>query len=336
MQEMTLDKLPRNVLAKIDLQCAFMASACVLAAEELHVFRMLHDRELTASTIAKKTGIKSWRIKPFLAALVTLGLIRKRGELYRNTRLAEKYYVEKRSIYWTDVFSEACFNEFKAFSVLDQMLTTGKSYASILDIKQRDYIKMMRDDPQRANDFTHMLYYDHLEVSRALANNIDLSGYENVLDVGGGSGVMSLALVRKHKHINATVLELENVARVANRIIKREKLSGRVKAIAGDMNKSIPPGYDVIMLCDIEMTAQRLENAYRALPPGGMLVVVDTLMREDLTEPFYLLMWQLRSNSLWLITKRDIVNEIKASGFTKIKCRRLFEETWLITAHKSG
>jgi hypothetical protein len=67
-----------------------------------------------------------------------------------------------------------------------------------------------------------------------------------------------------------------------------------------------------------------------------MLVVADTLVREDLTEPFYLLMWQLRSNSFWLKTKRDTVNEIKASGFTKIKCRRLFEETWLITAHKSG
>ena len=81
MQKFTLDKLPKKVLAKIDVQTAFMASRCVIAAEQLKLFRKLEGKELTAATIGRLTGIKGWRQKAFLAALMSLGLLKKRGEV---------------------------------------------------------------------------------------------------------------------------------------------------------------------------------------------------------------------------------------------------------------
>ena len=95
MTECTLDKLPKRVLAKIDLQQAFMISRCVVAAERLLLFRKLDGKALSATTIGRRIGVRGWRIEAFLAALVSIGLLKKSGNLYSNTALANKYYVRE-------------------------------------------------------------------------------------------------------------------------------------------------------------------------------------------------------------------------------------------------
>jgi hypothetical protein len=306
-----------------------------VAAEKLQVFRKLHNKKLSAAAIGRMVGIRGWRIEAFLAALVSIGLLKKTGKMYSNSALADKYYVRERSIYWTTLFSEECRKEYRAFSVLEEMLTTERSYASILGIDSADYIKEMKEDPQWAHDFTHMLYYHHLPHAKALAENLDLSNYRSVLDVGGGSGVMSIPLVRKFKHLKACILDIESVIRVAGKIIRREKLQGRIDTMVGDMKKHIPGGYDVIMFCDSELGGVgTLKMAYDSLPEGGLAVLVEDCSSDDYTVPLYRLMWQLRSNSFWLKNKSQMVAMLKESGFTAIKSRLIYGDTWLITGRK--
>ncbi|UCC81199.1 MAG: methyltransferase [Candidatus Zixiibacteriota bacterium] len=335
MTDFTLDKLPKKVLAKIDLQRAFAISRCVVAAEKLQVFRKLHGKKLSAMAIGRMIGIRGWRIEAFLAALVSIGLLKKTGKTYSNSALADKYYVRKRSIYWTKLFSEECRKDYRAFSVLEDMLTTERSYASILGIKSGNYIKEMEKNPQWAHDFTHMLYYYHLPHAKALADNLDLSDYSSVLDAGGGSGVMSIALARKFKHIKACVMDIELVVKVTKKIIRREKLTGRIDTLIGDHDKHIPDGYDVIMYCDAEIGDGRtLKLAYESLPEGGLVVLCEDYSSDDLTTPLYRLMWQLRSNSFWLKKKSQMVTMLRDYGFKAVKGRRIYGDTWLITGCK--
>ena len=337
MTEMTLDKLPRKVLAKIDLQAAFMASRCVVAAERLQVFRKLHNKELSATAIGRKIGVRGWRIDAFLDALVSIGLLKKSGNLYSNTALANKYYVRERSVFWTKLFSDWCCREYQAFSVLEEMLTTEQSYASILGIDSADYIKEMKGDSRWAYDFTHMLYYYHLPHAKALAQNLDLSNRHSLLDVGGGSGVMSMALVRKHKHLKACVLDIEPVIHVAKKIIRKEKLTKRIDTLVGDHDKYIPDGHDVMMFCDAEIgDGSTLTLAYDSLPKGGLVALVEDFSSDDWTVPLYRLMWQLRSNSFWLKNRRQIVTMLKKSGFLAVKGRRIYGDTWMITGRKGS
>ncbi len=337
MTDFTLDKLPKKILARIDLQRAFAISRCVVAAEKLQVFRKLHGKKLSAAAIGRMTGIRGWRIEAFLAALVSIGLLKKTGNLYSNTALANKYYVRDRSIYWTTLFSEECRRDYKAFSVLEEMLTTERSYASILGIESGDYIMEMERNPQWAHDFTHMLYYYHLPHAKALAENLDLSNYRSVLDVGGGSGVMSIPLVRKYKHLKACVLEIEPVANVARKIIRREKLQGRIDTMVGDMKEYIPGGYDVIMFCDAEIGGgSTLKLAYESLPQGGLVVLCEDYSTDDWTVPLYRLMWQLRSNSFSLKTKSQMVTMLRDCGFKAIRSRKIHGDTWLITGRKGN
>jgi predicted TPR repeat methyltransferase len=215
------------------------------------------------------------------------------------------------------------------------MLTTQKSYASILGIDSANYIKDMEEDSGWAHDFTHMLYHHHLPHAKALAKNLDLSKHDLVLDVGGGSGVMSIPLVRKYKHLRACVMDIESVIRVTRKIIRREKLTRRIDTLVGDHDKHIPAGYDVMMFCDAELgDGSVLTRAYDSLPEGGLVVLVEDFSSDDLTTPLYRLMWQLRSNSFWLKTRRWITTTLQRSGFRAIKGRRIYGDTWMITGRK--
>jgi|GEM_PF-631579 len=334
LTELTLDKLPQKILARIDLQTAFMISRCVVAAERLQVFRKLHGRKLSAAAIGRRIGVRGWRLEAFLAALVSVGLLKKTGRLYSNTALASKYYVRERSIFCTRLFSEECRQEYQAFSVLEEMLTSEKSYASILGIERRDYIEEMKRNPRWAHDFTHMLYHYHLPHARSLAQNLNLSNYASVLDVGGGSGVMSMALVRKYKHLKACVLDIESVIRVAKKIIRKEKLTGRIGTMIGDMTKEIPTGYDVVMFCDAEIGGGTLKLAYDSLPKGGLVVLVEDFSSDNWTVPLYRLMWQLRSSSFWLKSRRQMAAMLREIGFTAIRSRRIYRDTWMIAGRK--
>jgi len=335
MTELTLDKLPRRVLAKIDLQTAFMASRCVLAAERLQLFRKLHDKELTAARIGRLTGLHEKRREAFLAVLIALGLLARKGNRYRNTALADRFYVKERSIYWTRAYSDGCVQEYEAFSALEDMLTTSRDYEEILGIKRVGYVDRMQREPQFANDFTHMLYYDHQRKARALARTLDLGGYRRLLDLGGGSGVMSIALARKYPQLHACVLDIEPVCRVARKIIRREGLARRITVCSCDYTKEVPSGFDVIMACDSGGDSPDvLERCYESLPDGGLLVLVDKFQSEDLTTPFFRLLWQLRSSRFWLVTKQQALYRVRQAGFVGVKVRGLLADVVMITGHK--
>jgi spermidine synthase len=308
-----------------------------VAAEKLQVFRKLHEKKLSAAAIGRKIGVRGWRIEAFLAALISIGLLKKTGKLYSNTAMANKYFVYGQSIFWTGLFAEECRREYRAFSVLEEMLTTERSYASILGIDSGDYIEKMKKDPQWAHDFTNMLYYHHLPHAKALAKNLDLSNYCSVLDVGGGSGVMSMPLVRRYKHLKACVLDIEPVIQVAKKIIQREKLTRRIKTVIGDMTRSIPDGFDVIMFCDSELGGiKTLKMAYESLPEDGLIALVEDFSSDDWTVPLYRLMWQLRSSSFWLQSKRQMVAMVRECGFKSVKSRLIYGDTWLITGRKGS
>jgi hypothetical protein len=98
MEKFTLDKLPKKVLEKIDVETAFMISRIIIAAERFQVFRELHRKKLPAHKIGKNLKIHKKFLTIFLDTLVSKGLLSKEGNIYWNSALAEKFFVKERSI----------------------------------------------------------------------------------------------------------------------------------------------------------------------------------------------------------------------------------------------
>jgi len=337
MEIPTLDKFPKEALANIDIQRAFIISRLIVAAERLQVFRALHGKRMKTAAIGRALNIHSFYREPFLNALVSLGLLHKADDTYWNTRFAEKYFVEGRSIYWTREYSKECVQAYEALTVLEKALASGRSYASIKRLKKPSHTEVMKRDRHAAEDFTQMLFHFHRDHAEALAKYLDLSKHRAVLDVGGGSGVMSIALARKNPRLHACILDLAAVCKVAAGNIRRAGLSRRVRTLPGDIRHKLPAGYDVILLCDIgPVSKQLLRNAYKSLPTGGLIVAVDRYLLEDGTKPLDRVLAHFVGSSFGLATRSDMVAAMRSCGFQAVKASNVYRDVWFITGTKPG
>ena len=125
-----------------------------------------------------------------------------------------------------------------------------------------------------------------------LARLIDLDGVGRVLDVGGGSGVYSMAFARTRDGVSATVFDLPNVVPLTRQYVAREGLGDRIDTAVGDYTTDpLPGGYDLVFLSAIIHSNSPGQNAAligkcaAALNPGGRVAVVDFIMDDDRAAP---------------------------------------------------
>jgi hypothetical protein len=335
MRELTLDRLPKRVLAKLNMETVFSASRCVIAAERLMVFRKLYGRELSAADISRRTGIHGKHCESFLDFLVLLGLLKKTKDLYSNSPLANRHFIQERSIEWTRLWSAECAKDFEAFTVLEDVISSGGNWRRILGKERKPDYQLLQEDPEWARDFTYALYDLNKPIAETLANNLDLSHYRSLLDVGGGSGVMSIALARAYPDLKACVLDFEFVCTATKDIIRKERMSRRVKTVVGDMNKSIPHGFDVIMFWDIgHIDTRVMKMAYESLPESGMVVrSCPPSPKSGKPSPGRFL-WEYLSVRPKGQTRIDKINSLKKAGFESVRYRRISRNIGLITGFK--
>jgi ubiquinone/menaquinone biosynthesis C-methylase UbiE len=129
-------------------------------------------------------------------------------------------------------------------------------------------------------------------LSREIASSYDLSRFKRLLDLGGGSGTYSIAFLERNPNMTAVIFDLPDVISLAVERLKDEGFFERVTLVAGDFYKDeLPAGCDLALLSAIIHQNSPQENLdlykkiYRALAPGGMLLIRDHVMDESRTKP---------------------------------------------------
>ncbi len=114
-----------------------------------------------------------------------------------------------------------------------------------------------------------------------------------ILDIGGGSGVYSIALA-KHQALRAVIYELPNVAREAEKYIADGKCDQLVRTYSGNMFEEEFPahddatfGYNAAFLSNIlhdwdeESCEFICRKVYDALPLGGVILIHEALFDNE-------------------------------------------------------
>jgi acetylserotonin N-methyltransferase len=136
-----------------------------------------------------------------------------------------------------------------------------------------------------ATSVSRIMHCHSLPAAIELARLAEFSSFRRLLDVGGGSGVFSIALAQRHPKLRCTVMELAAVCEVARRYILDGDVSDRVDAVTVDMFRdSWPEGYDAILVSNVfhdwnaETNAQLARSAFGVLPSGGKILLHEMLI----------------------------------------------------------
>jgi SAM-dependent methyltransferase len=276
-----------------------------------------------------------------LTLFTAMGLLEKAGGVFQLTALAREFLVKDSPWFMAPYF--AALKDRPVCRDYVEVLQTGKPahWGGYQDGK--DWARAMEDDAF-AEQFTAAMDCRGAYLAPALARALDCRGLAHALDIAGGSGVYACALVEAHPHLRATVLEKPPVDRVAARAIERRDATGRVEVRAGDMfAEELPGGCDLHLFSNVlhdweePAVLDLLAKSFRALTPGGLLVIHDMHLNEDKSGPLHVAEYSaLLMHSTWgkcysLGELRDFLARL---GFTEMQFTPTAAGRSAVTARK--
>jgi SAM-dependent methyltransferase len=324
-----------------DYYIAGRQSAALAVAVRAGLFDLLDVSPRPETEIREHLGCAARPLRALLAALIAMDIVRRDGDRYELTPDASSYLVEGKPG-WLG-------------GLIDLEVEHFLSPRALLDALQRDESSVYRgqdpweahaEDPEKARRFTRAMHSISERPAAGLAEVVDFSGVTNLLDVGGGSGAISLAIARVWPNVRCTVWDLEVVCAVAREYADAAGLAERVIARPGDMfAEPFPLRHDAVLLSQIlhdwppEKGALLLEKAHAALPDGGIVLIHEKLVADDGRGPLAnalvnldMLVWTEGQQ----YDERTLAAMLANAGFAAAETRRTAGYWSVVTARKGG
>lgn len=257
-------------------------SLAMLAGMQLDLFSPLRDGPLEAKALAGALGVGEEKISPLLYLLVKAGLLTEVKGGFANTAESAKFLVRGRPDY---------IGELSGFyqSLLELSLKTAESVRTGKPQAKLDFHALAEDDLMV---YFQRQFHHSLRGGKEIAAKIDFSKFERLLDAGGGSGGVSIAVCAKYPHLQATVADLPKVAKLAEHFIAEAGLSDRIDLSTNDLRSESPSGkYDVAILRALLQTLARdeaaacLESVSRSMIPGGRIFIFGNVLDDAHSGP---------------------------------------------------
>ena len=279
-----MDRDPSHIM---QVGMGFWASKTVLSAVELELFTQLGSESLTGEEVAARIGLHPRGTYDFLDTLVALNFLEREGDgpdgRYANTP-DTAFFLDKNSpAYIGGILEMANARLYRFWGDLTEALQTGKPQN---EVKHGGHamFEELYSDPARLEQFMGAMAGISRGNFEMLARTFDFSRYQTVCDIGGATGVLSMALATHHPHLTCTTYDLPVVAPIAERAIAAAGLSDRVSVASGDFFANGLPSADVITMglilhdWNLDRKLQLIRSAYDALPEGGAFIVVENLI----------------------------------------------------------
>jgi predicted O-methyltransferase YrrM len=327
---------PLSVITRNEV--AVYPAMAMLAGMQLDVFTPLKDGPLTSTEIAGAIGVKSAKLAPLLYALVAADLLTVQGDRFSNTPEADAYLVKGRPTYMAG--SRQLFYA----DIWQALLQTAASIRAGAPQHKHSFYSMSEGEMV---SFFRGQHFNAVAAGEQLARAYDLSRLRHMLDVGTGSGGVSIGVARSGADLRITALDLPQVIPVTRRFLEEEGAAGRVETLVGDMIAGAPEGtYDmavlrnliqVLSLADAQAVVRHIAQS---LAQNGTILIIGLMMDDSrLTPPNFvgqnLVHLNIYDDGL-IYTEGEYRGLLLAAGFTDIVVRRgeMPAGTVLISARK--
>ena len=277
-------ELKPNIYYKTILQ--YREAELLFEALKLDIFSYL-DEPTTLEEFLKSTNCDKENTKYFLSALLSCGYIEKNNLTYCNTKCSKLYLSKNSSKY---IGKAILFRE-KLGSISnigDKVKDNSLGQNDKLDFSE--LAEIVHDEMYvtgRVDDFNR-------EIKQLFSDK-----YRNykVLDLGGGSGVLSIEFIRNFPNSTAYVFETSEVACISKKIIEKNDMQDKIFVLEGDFNvDAIGDGYDLIIASgifnfvnmDITEFICKLSDA---LVLNGYLLIIGSFFENEEYHKEHILNW---------------------------------------------
>jgi len=121
------------------------------------------------------------------------------------------------------------------------------------------------------------------QTSAAIAGAYDFSGFQSLVDIGGGNGALLIGILKANPTLRGIVFDLPHNSDTAKDKIAEAGLASRCEAIGGDFFKEVPSEGDAYIIKHVihdwndDRAAAILKNVRRAMGPNGKLLIAEGL-----------------------------------------------------------
>ncbi len=274
----------------MELASGVYAFKALALADRLGVFTDLAGgRETTLAEFTARHGVRPRPADLLLTACVSLGLLERTGDSFRNSPLAEEYLVAGKPRYfggWVKVVDQ---HQYRAYERLETAFRGD--HPTTWDVANQRSL-FAPDDPVVRDLFWDGMYSLAGNTAPALAEAVDFGAVRRLLDVGGGGAAFDIELCRAYPHLRATVFDQEFVCELTRERVTGAGLADRIDFVAGDFfTDELPTGHDAVLLSNVlhdwtEADGRALvTSCVKALEPGGVLLVCESFVNDERTGP---------------------------------------------------
>ncbi len=255
-------------------------------AVEWKVFNHLTEAK-PAPEVARLIGGDPGNTRFFLDGLAACGLLEKKNGLYKNSCQAGVFLVEGRPTYLGEFLMQNIHQLFGTVQELPGLIKDGPPPQSTRDD--------MDSGARWARAAVYNANYERAGVAQYLAEVIaqlpEFDQMQKMLDLGGGPGIIGMAIVDKHPTMKGVVFDQPEVIKVSQAFIKEYEMEDRMEVMGGNYcTDSIGANYDLVLAKATLNFAKDnidpiIEKIYAALNPGGVCVVVTDGLTDEETKP---------------------------------------------------
>ena len=265
---------------RIDAMAAGYRNSCILiAAVKVGIFEALGEGVRTAAEVAADLDLDARAVDVVMCALAAAEILVPRGEGFAIDPGARPYLLAGSPETLVSIIGHNK-SMLKSWVQLEDVLRTGtpapRDERTIEEME--DFIRGMENVSRRTS----------LEV----ADKVDFTNAERLLDLGGGPGTAALAFARANVGLECVVFDLDGPVVIARQQIQQAGMEDRVTTRVGDfLVDDLGEGFDVVYISNIihqlspTETRMLLEKARQALVQGGRVLIKDFFLEDSRIAP---------------------------------------------------
>ena len=289
----------------MEVGMGFWASKTLLSAVNMGLFTHLAKDELSGQNIKEKLGLHKRGLYDFLDTLVALGFLKRSGiketSLYSNAEDTDLFLDKNKPSYIGGMLEMSNNRLYPFWNDLEEGLKTGKPQNET-KTGGAPIFEALYADEQKLKEFLKAMGGIQMGNFIMFSKVFDFTNYKTHCDVGGAGADLASQVAMNNEHMNCISFDLPPVEPVALENINMMGLNDRVSAESGDFFKEDLPKADVITMGNIlhdwgtQDKKMLIKKAYKALPKGGALVVIENIIDDNRSENAFGLMMSLNMN----------------------------------------